>query len=296
MSSFTPGDAAAAHVVSPFPDGGSARDAEDESDANMQAAARILRQYDGAWTSLTLRCGLAAAGGLAGSFARELVVLMDTRGVPTVMDSLDSAMQAIQQLQVVLNTHRGMGSGRAHIAATDLVCAMAEGNRAILRAARRVLHGAVDVPSVDALVVRVSLRSMNAMGAGSEHAWFRCTHANALLMRRGSCVLIEPMAPSPMPVIVRFLQQTLSPGTMLCTQGDHWAPVSNLALCTLGAAVLTLCLLKNDALAQTPQGVHAITQWVYMHQHWLLRRLVADILSDARTDAAPPPPSDASTS
>jgi hypothetical protein len=252
-----------------------------DEDMEMATAAQALRLYEGVWRALVRH--VEGQQGIAGSFARELYVLMDAQGTVNLLDTYAAAAGAIARLQHELWTRHGMTQGMASVAATDMVKHMAAGNVASLRAARRVLTGTA-LP-VHTLVLRVSIRSLVHMGSTADKAWFRNTHANGLIVRPHKITIVEPMAPTPLPAIIQALDDVFRPSSthmeVLATKTKGQAPVANLALCTLCAAVLVLLLLANPALHDTQAHVEQISTWAHRHQHWLLRKLTANITSKA---------------
>jgi hypothetical protein len=251
----------------------------EETDASMHAASISLRLYNGVWNALVRDVGLDPTA-VVGSFAKELCVLLDSREPPSMLETADSAVRVIQKLQHTLVTQKGMPAGRANVAAKDLVHCMVKSNVALLRAASATLAASAASASASAcMVVRVSIRSLDAsaIGAGEDRAWFRCTHANVLIVRPGRVTIVEPMASAPLSKVVDAVRRVLNPGITLETRSRHWAPLANLALCTLGAAVLTLTLLVNPELADTQDGITQVTHWVFANQHWLMRGLTTRI-------------------
>ncbi len=246
---------------------------------SMGRAAASLRLYDGAWRALTRKVGLSEATS-AGSFAKELVAVVDMHGTLNLLETKADARALFLLVQQTLCTRHGMLQGRAAVVARDIVRPMAHRNVSALSAIHQVLAAETSGLCITTLVLRISIRSVKQMGAGEEEAWFRNTHANALIVHPGHMILVEPSFPTPMPSLVNKLAEVFRIMPM-CTHSTGVAPVTNLALCTLSAAVLTLCLLANPDVTQTQAGLSALTQWVHRHQHWLLRRLTASVLSDS---------------
>jgi hypothetical protein len=284
-------------------------------------AALLLRNRPEAWHKLV--AGAAAVGQTplgpqVGSLALALWVILDGEGRAFVCGCQGNTAVARGVVARALVTAGGLDPGAAHARATVLTATVQEHNAPILRAAYRVVSGTASgsgggcpgPPAGDlTLVARVALLPLWDVMPGPTSAWFRTSHANALVARRGAVVVVEPSAPAsaaPTGALLAAIRAAIGmgPGTAVVgAAGARWAPIADLALCTLGVGVLALTLVANvneveaaEAVAPPQQPrpwqpdagrLTALVNWVHAHQHWLLR-LLCRALDGAGASTADP--------
>lgn len=244
-------------------------------------AAALLRADAPLWHKLV------AEPTVAGSFALELCVVVDLHNRGHVVLQADSGRSVMLQAQVVL-VKQGVAPGTATTMAGALVKSLLEKNIVVARAARRVCQTAGALPGdppgpVSALVCRVSVRPLQHLGGNGDTgtSWFRTTHANCLIVLPGHRALLgEPAAPAPCDNVRLAVAKVLGLAVdqVWPTRAETWAPIADLSLCTLGAAVLGLCMLKNLPKLSHPEALGELTAWVHGNQHWLLRLLLRAIV------------------
>ena len=256
-------------------------------DPVVRAVSQWLRTSSRCWHELLE--SEPTAPGSAGSMKLELcVVLHEHGGTANLLLTVADRARAVMAAQQALTVRGGIPAGAALTLANVIVAAMAENNSTLMRGVHRALAalrgvGSEEGPPLHALVLRVSLRPLQHLAANDAvgTAWFRTTHANALVVLRGRVILMDPAAPSPLPGLVTALREALATQSdvlVLVHFADRWAPAAGLALCTLGAAVLALSAVVNEDFLLDDAAVTRLVQWVHDRHHWLLRTLVGAVV------------------
>lgn len=258
----------------------------DLQDPRTRAVSTALRTEPALWRALVVGTGSA------GCLALELIMVLHTDGSASVLltptDMAAVAADATRHLVL----KQGIPPGAAMTLARSAVCIMAASNQSTMASLARVVTSMREVARMEedagshhphhrpvhSMVLRLSLRSVNDMAANDAMgtAWFRSSHANALVVFGDRAVLLDPAAPRPLAAILLCLRTALERFHVpLLTHGvDHWSPVADLSLCTLGAGVMALMVLANASHIHDENAVNTLVTWVHSRQHWLLRALV----------------------
>jgi hypothetical protein len=264
----------------------------DLQDPRTRAVSAALRTDPALWRALVM--GSDPDVGSAGCLALELIMVLLTDGSASVLRSPTDMAAVAADATRHLVLKQGIPPGAAMTLARSAVCIMAASNQSTLASLARVLtsmrepaapraaddggHAHGHHRPVHSMVLRLSLRSVNDMAANDAMgtAWFRSSHANALVVFGDRAVLLDPAAPRPLPAIFLCLHTALERlrVPLLTHAVDHWSPVADLSLCTLGAGVMALMVLANASHMHDETAVNTLVTWVHSRQHWLLRALV----------------------
>lgn len=260
-------------------------------DPAIRHASEELRKNSDLWHALVdADPGL---GPSAGSLKLELCVIILEGGGATVLQSKADMVAATVEAQRKLTRTHGIPAGAAVRLAHGIMTTMADANTVVLRGlhhAMAAISGAAEYAAaprraIQSFVLRVSLRPLVHLAANDAvgTVWFRSTHANALVLMPGRVVLVDPAAPAPLGAVVAALRAVLGPvgdldaAAFLTHANPYWSPVADLSLCTLGAAVLVLCILANADLITDGQALTNLVTWVHTRQHWFLRAFAAAV-------------------
>jgi hypothetical protein len=266
----------------------------------LKAAASMLRaNVEEAWAALTAPAGRRGA---RGAFSVELAVVVLPDGTAVTHGSLPERRELLQAAARVLTRHvtvdRAMGLARA------LVDELLRTNTT----ARAVLAYAYADPECDTCTLRVVIRRLQDIQVGMKDrsVWFRTSHANGFVVDKTThtVAVLEPSLGSCVPAVVQALVRTawVHPDyTLISTDAASSAPIVDLSLCTLAAAIQALAVVYNSPGSQT--ALDAIVDYIHDHQHWLLRLLVRSLLrprsrteTGTGTEPAMTPPASSSQS
>jgi hypothetical protein len=283
---------ARAHVVSsPFPTLATAvpfsnevveaerRDPQYLNHASLTHAAAVLRTKLWPWSRLTR----AAPGRNLGAFCVELSVIRMADGATV---NVAATKQETKALFWAAHKHlcNTVTPDVAHVLSTRLVQHTAELNHVALT----MLLRAATSEGVATVTLRAVIKDINTMQVGMKNTavWFPTAHTNAIVLNTHTHTVsvLEPSLSNCLPGVVDNLRRLVPPGfTVLETNADHEAPIVDLVLCTVGAAVQALAVIFNPV--RTQEELNAIVHWVHCHQHWLIRMLVRAV-----GDLGPSPP------
>ena len=141
------------------------------------------------------------------------------------------------------------------------------------------------------MVVRLSLRPLAALTIDAAHQldspWpefrlrFANTHANALIVRPGRVVLVEPTLAAPLPSMATLMLRLAPQAEVLTVHAPAHGPAADLPLCTVTAAVVALAILANmdtcHSGSSSQTNAQNISDWAHDHMHWFLRLLGAAV-------------------
>lgn len=261
-------------VVSPF-----SEEVEEEEHRQPQRlnpvslghAATVLRSKLRAWSFLTRR----ARPRNIGSFSVELTMIRmpDGRTVniaatpPEAKALLDAAYRHLCRL---------VTPDVAQVLSTTLV----KNTRALNSLAFELLNRGAKSHSCNTVTVRGVIKDLTTLQVSMKNTavWFPTAHTNAIVLdtHTKTLAVLEPSLAECLPGVVNTAARLAPSGyALLQTRADQEAPIADLVMCTVGAAVQALVFIFNPV--DTQEELTMLVNWIHAHQHWLIRLLVRTV-------------------
>ena len=240
--------------------------------AGLKTASTLLRTSPEAWQVLAAGIGVPARG----AFSVELAVVVLPDGTAVTNGSSAERERLLRAATSVLC--REVTSDRAMYLAKTLVDDVLKVNRR----AQKVVFEAMADPEALTCTLRLVIKHLVDVRVGMKAScvWFPTTHANGYVLdkRTKTIAVLEPSLASCMPCVVDAVRRAWSVDgySILATDAEEPAPIVDLALCTIAAAIHSLVVVDNSP--ETQRELDALVNYVHDHQHWLIRLLVRSLL------------------